>query len=122
MADHAPIETSDGRFAYEAAGDPDLPPQHRFRWWRLGGANYVYYYRSLFTKLKRNGRIELFKTHRDQPDDEGTLDMICDKLVIYGHAGERRRPVLAFHDEVGPFGTLLYAGNDWKDPRLDGNR
>ena len=31
---------------------------------------YVYYYRSLFTKLKRNGRIELFKTRRDQPDDE----------------------------------------------------
>jgi len=26
---------------------------------------YVYYYRSLFTKLKRNGRIELFKTRRD---------------------------------------------------------
>ena len=45
---------------------------------------YAYYYRSLFTKLKRNGRIELFKTRRDQPDDEVTLESICDKLVIYG--------------------------------------
>src|ERR1700722_6264245 len=43
---------------------------------------YVYYYRSLFTKLKRNGRIELFKTRRDQPDDEVTLEAICDKLII----------------------------------------
>ena len=37
---------------------------------------YVYYYRSLFTKLKKNGRIELFKTYRDQPDDEVTLEMV----------------------------------------------
>ena len=26
--------------------------------------------------------------------------------------------VLAFQDEVGQFGTLLYAGKDWKDPEL----
>ena len=43
-----------------------------------------YYYRSLFTKLKRRGRIELFKTRRDQPDDEVTLESICDKLIIRG--------------------------------------
>ena len=43
------------------ATDPDSP--------------YVNYYRSLFTKLKKNGRIELFKTRRDQPDDEVTLEI-----------------------------------------------
>jgi hypothetical protein len=26
--------------------------------------------------------------------------------------------LLAFQDEVGAFGTLLYAGKDWKDPEL----
>jgi hypothetical protein len=26
--------------------------------------------------------------------------------------------LLAFQDEVGKFGTLLYAGKDWKDPEL----
>jgi hypothetical protein len=45
---------------------------------------YVYYYRSLFTKLSGGGRIELFKTRRDQPDDEVTLESICDKLIIHG--------------------------------------
>jgi alkanesulfonate monooxygenase SsuD/methylene tetrahydromethanopterin reductase-like flavin-dependent oxidoreductase (luciferase family) len=79
---------------------------------------YVYYYRSLFTKLKTNGRIELFKTHRDQPDDEVTLEMICDKLVIYGTPESVTDQLLAFQDEVGQFGTLLYAGKDWKDPEL----
>jgi hypothetical protein len=26
--------------------------------------------------------------------------------------------LLAFHAEVGDFGTLLYAGHDWRDPVL----
>src|SRR6195952_3250210 len=79
---------------------------------------YVYYYRSLFTKLKRNGRIELFKTRRDQPDDEVTLDMVCDKLIIHGTPDSVTDQLLAFQDEVGAFGTLLYAGKDWTDPEL----
>ena len=79
---------------------------------------YVYYYRSLFTKLKMNGRIELFKTRRDQPDDEVTLEMICDKLIIHGTPDSVADQLLAFQDEVGPFGTLLYAGKDWKDREL----
>jgi alkanesulfonate monooxygenase SsuD/methylene tetrahydromethanopterin reductase-like flavin-dependent oxidoreductase (luciferase family) len=79
---------------------------------------YVYYYRSLFTKLKINGRIELFKTRRDQPDDEVTLEMICDKLIIYGTPESVAEQLLAFQNEVGQFGTLLYAGKDWKDREL----
>jgi alkanesulfonate monooxygenase SsuD/methylene tetrahydromethanopterin reductase-like flavin-dependent oxidoreductase (luciferase family) len=94
----------DAATAKAYATDPDGP--------------YMYYFRSLFTKLKKNGRIELFKTHRDQPDDEVTLEMICDKLVIYGTPESVADKVLAFQDEVGPFGTLLYAGKDWKDPEL----
>ncbi|MBR0774586.1 LLM class flavin-dependent oxidoreductase [Bradyrhizobium diazoefficiens] len=86
------------------ATDPDSP--------------YVYYYRSLFTKLKRNGRIELFKTRRDQPDDEVTLESVCDRLIIYGTPDSVADQLLAFQDEVGQFGTLLYAGKDWKDREL----
>jgi hypothetical protein len=26
--------------------------------------------------------------------------------------------LLAFQEETGPFGTLLYAGKDWKDRKL----
>ena len=51
---------------------------------------YVYYYRSLFTKLKKNGRIELFKTRRDQPDDEVTLEIDLRQTDHLRHAGERR--------------------------------
>src|ERR1700751_4966065 len=79
---------------------------------------YVYYYRSLFTKLKANGRVELFNTRRDQADDEVTLEMVCDKLIIHGTADSVADQLLAFQEEVGGFGTLLYAGKDWTDPEL----
>jgi alkanesulfonate monooxygenase SsuD/methylene tetrahydromethanopterin reductase-like flavin-dependent oxidoreductase (luciferase family) len=79
---------------------------------------YHFYYKSLFTKLAKNGRIELFKTHRDQPDHEVTLDSVCEKLVIYGTADEVADKILALREETGDFGTLLYAGVDWKDPAL----
>jgi alkanesulfonate monooxygenase SsuD/methylene tetrahydromethanopterin reductase-like flavin-dependent oxidoreductase (luciferase family) len=76
------------------------------------------YYRSLFTKLKKNGRIELFKTRRDQPDDEVTLEGICEKLIIYGTPDKVADDLLRLQEEVGEFGTLLYAGKDWKDREL----
>lgn len=79
---------------------------------------YVYYYRSLFTKLRASGRIELFKTHRDQADSEVTLEAISDKLIIHGTPESVADQLLAFQDEVGKFGTLLYAGKDWKDREL----
>ncbi|KJC36897.1 LLM class flavin-dependent oxidoreductase [Bradyrhizobium sp. LTSP857] len=86
------------------ATDPDSP--------------YVYYYRSLFTKLKRNGRIELFKTRSDQRDDEITLESVCDKLIIWGTPDSVADQILGLQEEVGQFGTLLYAGKDWSDREL----
>jgi len=79
---------------------------------------YRYYYGSLLTKLAKGGRIELFKTRRDMPDEDVTLDNICDKLVIYGTPDEVADKILAFRQEVGEFGTLLYAGKDWTDLEL----
>jgi len=36
--------------------------------------------------------------------------MVCDKLIIHGTPDSVADQLLAFQDEVGPFGTLLYAG------------
>ena len=47
-----------------------------------------------------------------------TLDSICDKLVFWGSPNRVVDQILAFREEVGDFGTLLYAGKDWKDPAL----
>lgn len=79
---------------------------------------YRFYYSQMFKKLKKNGRIELFKPHLDMSDDDVTLDMIVDKLVIYGTPDEVADKINAFREDVGEFGTMLYAGHDWLDPDL----
>lgn len=83
------------------ATDPDSP--------------YVFYYKQLFTKLKKHGRINLFKEHKDQPDDEVTLEHVCDRLIIWGTPDKVTDELLAFREKTGEFGTLLYAGKDWTD-------
>lgn len=65
--------------------------------------------------MKKVGRTELFKEDRSQSDASVSLDAICDRLNIYGTADEVADKLLLFRDEVGDFGTLLYAGHDWAD-------
>jgi alkanesulfonate monooxygenase SsuD/methylene tetrahydromethanopterin reductase-like flavin-dependent oxidoreductase (luciferase family) len=79
---------------------------------------YRYYYSQLFTKLVKGGRIELFKTRCDQPDHEVTLDNVCKELIIYGSPEKVVDELLAYREQVGDFGTLLYAGKDWQDREL----
>ena len=86
------------------ATDPDSP--------------YVFYYKQLFTKLKKHGRINLFKEHRDQPDDEVTLENVCERLIIWGTPDKVVDELLAFREVTGDFGTLLLAGKDWADRDL----
>lgn len=94
----------DAATARAYATDPDSP--------------YRFYYSQLLAKMKRAGRAELFKTDRAMPDDAVTLDAVCDKLVIHGTPDSVADQLLAFREEVGDFGTLLYAGHDWRDPAL----
>ena len=79
---------------------------------------YRLYYNNLLTKLKMAGRAEAFKEKRDMPDDAVTLDYVADKLVICGSPQKVADELLAFRDQVGDFGTLLYAGKDWLDRDL----
>ena len=52
------------------------------------------------------------------PDEAVTLDYVLDKLVIWGSPKKVAEELLAFREEVGDFGTLLYAGKDWLDRDL----
>ena len=79
---------------------------------------YRFYYRQLFTKLKKLGRHAAFKPTADFPDEELTLDFIVDRLVIAGDPSSVTEQLLAFREATGEFGTLLYAGKDWEDKAL----
>ena len=79
---------------------------------------YRLYFHNLLTKLKMAGRAEAFKEKRDMPDADVTLDYVVDKLAIWGSPQRVTDKLLAFREEVGDFGTLLYAGKDWLDRDL----
>lgn len=79
---------------------------------------YRFYYSQMLKKMRKIGRLELFKTHRDQPDSEITLDYVMDRLVLAGDPDSVAEQILALRDEVGAFGELVYAGLDWVDEGL----
>lgn len=91
------------------------------RYARDAGSPYLHYFNSLFTKLVKNGRSNLFKEDQSMADSDLSLDHVMDRLVIYGTPDEVADKILAFREEVGPFGTLLYAGHDWVDVDLARN-
>ena len=79
---------------------------------------YRFYYEQLGFKLIRAGRANLFKPDPEMPDEAVTTDFIVDRLVVAGTVGQVVEQLLAFREEVGDFGTLLYCGLDWVDPAL----
>lgn len=79
---------------------------------------YRFYYRQLFSKLRRSNRHEVFKESREQPDEQLTMDYILSKLNICGSVDSVVDQILALREVTGDFGELVYASMDWVDPVL----
>ena len=80
---------------------------------------YYFYFKQLVRKLVgAGGRGNLFKTDPDMPNDAITPDYVSKRLVLAGTVDSVVAQLLAFRDQVGDFGTLLYACHDWMDPAL----
>ena len=79
---------------------------------------YRFYYKQLLYKLRRAGRSNLFKQSKDAPDESVTLDGVVDDLMIAGTPEQVTQQLLAFREQIGDFGTLLYCGIDWADAKL----
>ena len=77
-----------------------------------------FYFKQLVRKLVRGGRGNLFKADQALPDSLITPDYVTRQLVIAGTVDSVVQQLLAFRDQVGDFGTLLYACHDWLDPVL----
>ncbi|RDW14767.1 LLM class flavin-dependent oxidoreductase [Paracoccus thiocyanatus] len=79
---------------------------------------YVSYFRGILTKMRRGGRLNLFKEDQAMPDEAVTLDHVVDRLLTFGSPDEVIEKLHQFRDETGPFNHLIYAGHDWADPVL----
>jgi hypothetical protein len=51
-------------------------------------------------------------------DEALNVETVVEQPVIQGTSDTVVDQILAFREEVGDFGTLLYAGHDWMDQRL----
>jgi len=79
---------------------------------------YRFYFSQMRNKMKRGGRLYVFKSHKEQPDDEITHDFVMDHCVIHGTVNKVVDEILAMREEIGDFGELVYAGMDWVDEKL----
>jgi alkanesulfonate monooxygenase SsuD/methylene tetrahydromethanopterin reductase-like flavin-dependent oxidoreductase (luciferase family) len=73
---------------------------------------YRFYWSQILAKAGRSQRLFMFKTHKEQPDAEITLDYVMDNCMISGSVNRVVDRILALREEVGDFGELVYAGMD----------
>jgi alkanesulfonate monooxygenase SsuD/methylene tetrahydromethanopterin reductase-like flavin-dependent oxidoreductase (luciferase family) len=79
---------------------------------------YRHYFGNMRAKMIRGNRLYVFKSHKEQPDEEITLDYVLDNCVIHGSVNKVVDQLLALRQEIGDFGEIVYAGMDWVDPAL----
>ena len=79
---------------------------------------YRFYFDQMRAKMQRGNRLYVFKSHKEQPDDEITHDFVMDHCVIHGSVNKVVDAILALREQTGDFGELVYAGMDWVDPAL----
>ena len=79
---------------------------------------YRHYFGNMRAKMMRGNRLYVFKSYKEQPDDEITLDYVMQNCVFAGSVNKVVDQILAMREETGDFGELVYAGMDWVDPAL----
>jgi alkanesulfonate monooxygenase SsuD/methylene tetrahydromethanopterin reductase-like flavin-dependent oxidoreductase (luciferase family) len=82
------------------------------------GGPYHFYFKQLARKLVGGGRGNLFKTDPAMPDSDITADYVTQRLVLAGTVNSVVDQILAFREQVGDFGNLVYACHDWQDKAL----
>jgi alkanesulfonate monooxygenase SsuD/methylene tetrahydromethanopterin reductase-like flavin-dependent oxidoreductase (luciferase family) len=82
------------------------------------GGPHHFYFKQLVRKLAGGGRGNLFKTDQNMPDSALTPEYVTERLVLAGTVNSVVDQILAFREQVGDFGNLVYAMHDWVDPTL----
>jgi len=75
-----------------------------------------YFFTYIRAALSGVGLLSILKPRPDMADDEATVEVITEGCVLYGSPKTLLDKLIAFRDQVGPFGTLLMTGLDWVGP------
>src|SRR6478735_5661390 len=79
---------------------------------------YRFYFEQMRAKMKRGNRLYVFKSYKEQSDDEITLDYVMQNCVTFGTVSKVVDEILKMREDTGDFGELVYAGMDWVEPAL----
>ena len=79
---------------------------------------YGFYFWNLLTKRLARGSANIYKPDLAMPDSALTVEFLLDTLVIAGGVNSVVDQLLKFRETIGDFGTLLYCGHDWAEPKL----
>jgi alkanesulfonate monooxygenase SsuD/methylene tetrahydromethanopterin reductase-like flavin-dependent oxidoreductase (luciferase family) len=80
----------------------------------LASNNYFFTY--IRAALAGAGILSILKPKPDMSDEEATVRVISEGCLLYGSPKTMVDKLVAFREEVGPFGTLLMTGLDWSGP------
>jgi alkanesulfonate monooxygenase SsuD/methylene tetrahydromethanopterin reductase-like flavin-dependent oxidoreductase (luciferase family) len=75
-----------------------------------------YFFTYIRAALSGVGLLSILKPRPDMTDDEATVEAITEGCILYGSPKTLLDRLVAFREEVGPFGTLLMTGLDWVGP------
>jgi alkanesulfonate monooxygenase SsuD/methylene tetrahydromethanopterin reductase-like flavin-dependent oxidoreductase (luciferase family) len=75
----------------------------------------VSYFNYLLTQLTRAGAMKIFLPTQTTPEADITLQSVMDAMVIAGSRQTVTDKLVAFMDEVGPFGGLMATFHEWDE-------
>ena len=111
-----PVDPATWRVAKSIFVAPDDATAERYV--REARDAYHFYFWNLLQKRRSAGSLAAFKHDPSMPDEAVTVEYLLDRMVIHGGVARVVDAILAFREQAGPFGTLLYCGHDWADPAL----
>ena len=72
-----------------------------------------FYFDYISNLLRKAGFVQIIKTDPEMADDAVTAEGVIEDVVIAGTPDSVVDQLVAFREEVGPFGTLILVGVDW---------
>ena len=75
----------------------------------------AWYFGYLATSFRSRGALFLLKDDESIPDDEVTAADVAKSMTTAGSPASVLDQLVAFHDEIGDFGTLVSVAHDWDD-------
>jgi len=79
-------------------------------------SSHRYFFTYIRAALGGVGLLSILKPRPDMADEDASVEAITEGCTLYGSPGTVLDKLVAFRDEVGPFGTLLMTGLDWAGP------